>query len=855
MQILTCRFRSVFPVPFFLLFLLYSLPAVAQHGAVAVVMTRGTGYTDQYWAATADPPGRTIQLLKANDMAVTTLAGINGSWIVVGSRGTPYTDQVIDGVQNDVRRLPVRDRWNSGYYVTSLAYSSGIWGSVASQQSGYTGQVFLGGAVFPAADVEKARTQGYAITSLAYSDSGWVIVVSQGTNYSAQTVLRGAQFPRADVDGKMREGFAITDLGYGNGEWAVVMTKGTDYGEQVYFVDSVWTESETQDFINTYWGASYHITSVFDNTGWPTFGNGQNLAISQHLLRQATPETLSWYETFIKVSAPTEDAFLAVQRIAGMYVVQKQWKRAADVYRAYRSLFPGMERRFDKSIAMLEAGDDTVRIERLGPGVNTTAGEYVPIPTADDSTLYFTGNARPDGVGQEDIYYSTWQGGDWGRARNIREVNTASSEAPTSVSADGNRLTIYSSRGGNNGGDLYYSDRTANGWGPLQKYPEPINTPYWDCDGFITSDGKAMLFASDRPGGIGQFHRKDQYFHGETWGNLDIYVSLKTPTGWSAPINLGPTINTPYADRTPFLHPDGKTLYFSSSGREGFGTLDVFKSTRLRDDSWTEWSEPVNLGKQFNTIGSDWGYKVTTDGSKAYYAAGSEIGRSQTEDIYSITLPKSVRPNPVATIRGVVTDPSGKPLTADIKWEDLEAGKNVGQLKTDPKNGRYIIVLPLGKNYGYFAEKEGYYPVSNNIDLIKIKESVNMTVNIVLVPIKEVAEKGIAVRINNVFFDVDKADLQPESKIELDRLVDLIKQFPNAKIEIAGHTDDQASNAYNLQLSQRRAQAVVDYLVSVGIDRKKLVPKGYGESKPIAGNDTEEGRAMNRRVEFRFLKQ
>lgn len=855
MQILHRRFRSFFAVVLLLPLLLFPSLVVAQSGAVAVVMTRGTGYSDQYWEATADPPGRIVQMLKANGLSVTTLAGLNGSWIIVGSRGTPFSDQAIDGVPSDVRRLPVRGRWNSGYYVTSLGYSSGVWGAVTTQGSGYTSQVFLGGMAFPDTDIEKARAQGYAVTNLAYSDSGWVVVVSQGTGYTAQVILRGTQFPRSEVDRKMQEGFAITDLANGKGEWAVVMTKGTGYGKQVYLVDSVWTEAETQEFINRNWGASYHITSIFNNTTWPSFGNGQNLAIGQHLVRQATPETVSWYDAFIQLSAPTEDAFIAVQRIAGIYVVKKQWKQAADVYRKYRSLFPDMARRFDKSISMLEASDETVRIERLGPGVNTEAGEYVPIPTADDSTIYFTGNARPDGVGQEDIYYSTWQNGDWGRARNIREVNTASSEAPTSISADGNRLTIYSSRGGDNGGDLYYSDKTASGWGPLQKYPASVNTPYWDCDGFITSDGKAMLFASDRPGGVGQFHRKDQYFHGETWGNLDIYVSLKTPTGWSAPINLGPTINTPFADRTPFLHPDGKTLYFSSSGREGFGTLDVFKSTRLRDDSWTEWSEPVNLGKQFNTIGSDWGYKVTTDGSKAYYAAGSEIGQSRTEDIYSITLPRSVRPNPVATIRGVVTDPKGNPLTADIKWEDLEAGNNVGQLKTDPKNGKYIIILPLGKNYGYFAEKEGYYPVSNNIDLIKTKESVSLTVNIVLVPIKEVAEKGVAVRINNVFFDVDKADLKPESEVELGRLVDLIKQFPNAKIEIAGYTDNQASDAYNLQLSQRRAQAVVDYLVSVGIDRKKLVSKGYGESKPIAGNDTEEGRAMNRRVEFRFLKK
>lgn len=838
--------------------LLIAISTYAQPRPVLVVMTQSTGLTTQFWNATASPP-TFLQRQTDAGIYMTLLTGIQGSWLTVLSSGSSFVGSQQVRMSPQLSGLGMPGLSSQGYSITDISWSSGNWAMVASGAMGYGEQTVLAAKEFPEGDIKAKLSQGFAVTSIAHGDTLWAAVLTRNTSFTSQIfVISVGDFPDTEIQQRMQQGYRITDAGFGAGKWVIVLSQGGDYGSQVYRVDSSWTDEETIKFINNYWSRSFHITTIVNTTLWPSFGSGNNQGIQVHLTQQANPTELPWYDSFIRINAPLEDAFIAVQRIAGMYIEKKQWKEAADVYRKYQPFFPLMADRFRRSIQTLEAPDEASKIQNAGLGINTQrGGEYVPVPTADGNGLFFTGRERPDGVGSEDIYFSTLQNGAWGKAQLVKELSTGNSEATTAVSADANQLIVFSASAPQRygGGDLYITERTTKGWGPLQLLPKPINSEYWDSDGMITSDGKAILFTSERPGGVGQFQPKDRYFHGETWGNTDIYVCLKTETGWSNPINLGSIINTPYAERTPFLHPDGKTLYFSTSGREGFGTLDVFKTTRLREDSWTEWSEPVHLGKAFNTVGSDWGYKVTTDGQQAFFAAGDKIGTSTSEDIFWIPLPKALRPEPVATIRGVVTDPKGTPLIADIKWEDLATRKNIGQLKTDPQKGSYFITVPLGKNYGYYAEKIGYYPVTNNVDLRKTKEAVNLTVNITLVPIKKVAEEGMAVRINNVFFDTDKAELKPESRVELDRLANLIKGYPKARVEIAGYTDNVAGDAYNQQLSQRRAQAVVDYLISSGIERTRLVPKGNGEKNPVAPNDTEESRALNRRVEFRFLKK
>ncbi len=562
------------------------------------------------------------------------------------------------------------------------------------------------------------------------------------------------------------------------------------------------------------------------------------------------------YHSYIKENAPSQDALLALQRLTEPYLIKKQWDEAIAIYQHYYDDFPGKAAWFDRVIEILEADEEGLIVTNICHPVNTSANEYGPVLTACETRLYFTAYDRKGGYGGEDIFYTDLAGGNWGEVHNIgKAINTRRrNEALDCVSSDGNMLVLMGNYGNSlGGGDLYYVEKTADGWGEIQHFPRPINTEFFEGHAFLTADGNAMLFTSDRPCVFGSYQPKGSYFNGAYIGNTDIYVTLKTEEGWSEPINLGPTINTPYGEYTPYLHPDGKTLYFSSDGHPGLGRLDVFKSTRLDDRSWTSWSTPVNLGKEINTPGHDWGYIIATSGNLAYFSARDKPSGRGGDDIYTIALPEKARPQPVATIKGLVTDESLIPLTADIVWEDLSTGEQVGKLKSNPSDGSYLIILPLDKNYGYFASKSGYYPSSSNINLIGVEEAVTIEENIVLTSIQQMIEQEVAIRLNNIFFAFDSYELLPESYPELNRLSKILKENAEAKIEISGHTDNIGSETYNLNLSENRAQSVVNYLISIGHDQYKITAKGYGFSKPIDTNETEEGPANNRRVEFRFF--
>jgi len=576
------------------------------------------------------------------------------------------------------------------------------------------------------------------------------------------------------------------------------------------------------------------------------------------LYRYPNPDTRADFEAFIESDAPSEEAFVAVQRLMYNALKEKQWSDAAAIMEQYKPKFPAMQARFEKIISLLNAPEEHLKIQNLGIGVNTDKDEFAPTPTVDGKLLYFAReNGDEDGQTGEDVMVSTFQQGMWQTASFAGStIDTKGNESVCAVSADGNRIILFGNYDGSFGsGDLFYADKEDDGsWGEVKHFPEPINSKNFESDGGLTSDGKALIFTSDRSGAVGDYHEKGDLYHGDKWGNTDIYVSIKQADGsWGEPINLGPTVNTPYAERKPFLHPDGKTLYFCSDGHAGLGSLDIFKSVRLRDDSWTEWSEPVNLGKEINNGADNFGYRVATDGSVAFLALDNRTDGNGQGDLYKMSLSAAARPAAVATINGVVTDESGAPLNVSLKWEDLETGKNVGELSSDPKGGNYFITLPLNKNYGYYAEKAGYYPASNSVDLRGKTEALTHTENIVLVSIKSMREKAVAVRLNNIFFDFDKATLKTESYPELNRLADILKKNPDVKAEIGGHTDNKGTHQYNMDLSKKRTQAVVDYLVAQGCNAQTLSAKGYAETVPVATNDTEEGRAQNRRVEFKFV--
>ena len=564
---------------------------------------------------------------------------------------------------------------------------------------------------------------------------------------------------------------------------------------------------------------------------------------------------LPFYLQYAKDSANTENGYLALQRIADNYINKFEFDSAAALYRKFLPLYPDIDK-LQKTIDILEAPLQNLQIHNLGPNVNTKAGEWDPNPTPDGKYLYFSTNRRQGSYGGHDVFVSKFVDGQWQKAFNVGpKINGPNNETIDNISADGNTVCLSGTFDGTFGKfDIYLIHRTKDGWGPLEHLPYPINTKYHDEGANITSDGKALLFTSDRPGGIGPYVPNGYYYHGTQNGNMDIYVCLKTDSGWSKPINLGKTINTPFAERSPFLHPDGKTLYFSSDGHAGLGRMDVYKSVRLREDSWTEWSEPVNLGKEINTIMDDWGYKVAVGGDSAFFSRQWGNQGYGDWDIYTVELPDSAKPRPVVTIMGKVTDIDGNPLDASIKWENLENGMPLGTLHSNPKDGSYIILLPTGKNIGYYAEKEGYYSASDNIDLTGIHKNKTIKHDIQLVSIEDMTNKSINVTMKNIFFDFDKYELKPESFPELNRLVKLLKENKEIKVRIEGHTDIVGTDAYNLTLSRKRAEAVRNYLVRHGISKKRIKVKGYGSSKPIADNSTEEGKAKNRRVEIKFFK-
>ncbi len=561
------------------------------------------------------------------------------------------------------------------------------------------------------------------------------------------------------------------------------------------------------------------------------------------------------FKQFVIATAPSEDAFVAVQLIAKPFIDKKDWDGAIKVFTKYRPSFPQLNDRFDKIIELLKAPSQNLEITNI-EAINTEGGEYFPVVTIDGKRMYFTGVDRKDNYSGEDIFYSDFVDGQWQKPKLMgAPFSTKEDDAINSISADGNTLVLFGNyKGAIGGGDNFYVEKTATGWTAIKPFPKPVNSIYWDCDGFLTSDGKAFLFTSDRKGGIGDFHRGGTFFHGEYEGNTDIYVSLKNDSGWSKPINLGPTINTPYSERSPFLHADGKTLYFSSNGHYGLGSLDVFKSVRLSDTSWTEWSEPVNLGKDINTSGFDVAYKISTDGEYAFFSSDRPGGKGGY-DIYSIKLPEEAKPQKnVVTITGKVTDEKGNPLDASLKWFNLGQNSLEGNLTSNPETGDYLIVLPVGIKYSYFAEKTGYYAVSKEIDLDSESAHKELTENITLVSLKSLQENEESIKLNNIYFDFNRYELQPESFVELDRVYKFLSDNPAINIEISAHTDSKGSDEYNKSLSQKRAESVVGYLVSKGISSGRLIAKGYGKSQPVASNDTEEGRAMNRRVEMKIIK-
>ena len=471
--------------------------------------------------------------------------------------------------------------------------------------------------------------------------------------------------------------------------------------------------------------------------------------------------------------------------------------------------------------------------KNMGANVNSAMPEYLPSLTIDGNELVFT---RRVNNSNEDFYFSKKNKTVWEIAHAATgAINTPQSEAAQTLSADGEWM-IYSAQGrkdsyGNY--DLYMAQLTPKGWEDTYHFGGKINTDQWESQPCLSPGNKDLYFASRRPGGF---------------GGIDIYVSRLQANGhYSEPENLGPNINTAGDDQCPFIHADNQTLYFTSNYWPGYGDDDLFVSRKQPDG---QWGKPQNLGYPINTVEKDGTLFVAADGKTAYYASDRADSKGNL-DIYTFDLPERSQPVKTLWVRGKVYDKkTGTGVLSAVELFDMATKQPVTIGQTDEK-GNYFVTLPVGKDYVFNVNRKGYLFWSDNFFMASNPSDSTYQKDIALLPI----EKNASIVMKNIFFDVNKSELKPESQTELNKLIQFLNDNPTLKIEISGHTDNTGKPADNLELSNNRAKAVVNYLISKKISPFRLLFKGYGETKPLGDNKTEEGRALNRRTEMKIISQ
>lgn len=492
-----------------------------------------------------------------------------------------------------------------------------------------------------------------------------------------------------------------------------------------------------------------------------------------------------------------------------------------------------------------------LKIENLGTNVNSNLAELRPTVSADGNLLFFICQDHPANTkyssvpNSQDIWFSHRDtSGKWSMARHLSyPLNTVQYNAVYWISPDNNRILIRGSftNGAYNGKGLSMCYLTESG-----RWSEPDalfikNYSKYDLGrqsgANMSHDGQTLLiYMSPVPGSE----------------NNDIFVCFLNPNGsWTEPKSLGKTINLPdYDEMTPYLAADGVTLYFSSNRPGGLGDNDIYMTKRL-DKTWQKWSEPVNLGAPINTENWDAFFTLDAGGEYAYLTTGmNTYGES---DIVRVKLLEREKPNPVVMVDGnVYNKKTNEPLSASLIYETLPDGTKVGDGISSPMDGSFKIVLPYDKNYSIRAMADKFFAISENLNLDSLVKAGYKVIHkdLYLVPI----EIGQVVRLNNVFFDFDKWDLRTESFLELDRVVSLLNDNPSIEIEMSAHTDSYGSDDYNFRLSDNRARSVMNYILSKGIAPGRITSHGYGETQPVATNETDDGRQLNRRVEFKIVK-
>jgi outer membrane protein OmpA-like peptidoglycan-associated protein/Tol biopolymer transport system component len=478
----------------------------------------------------------------------------------------------------------------------------------------------------------------------------------------------------------------------------------------------------------------------------------------------------------------------------------------------------------------------------LGPNINTKYDEYWPSLSADESMLVFTAQIPIDPTNpdvymnrQEDFYYSEFKDGKWQPAVNAGyPPNTVKNEGAQSISANGKILffTACNREDGVGRCDLYYSEKKGKWWTAPANLGRPVNTPGNEKQPSVSSDGRTLYFVSDRRGG---------------YGGYDIWISRRSDDGlWLEAVNAGDSINSPGDEQSPFIHPDNKTLYFSSTGWPGMGRYDIYIS---RKNDSGRWMPPVNLGYPINTWNNEEGLIVNPKGDKAYFSSDRLSG--QGRDLFEFDLYDDVRPVKVSYMKGKVYDSETlKRLEARFELIDLKSGEIVMESTSEPVTGEFLVCIPANADYALNVSKKGYLFYSDHFSLQEVYERDEPYLkDVPLNPIKT----GKSIVLKNVFYAYNSWELIDQSRIELDKVVQLMNENPTLKVEISGHTDNTGTPEYNLGLSEKRAASVTNYLSSHGIPPDRMKARGYGLTQPVMTNETEEGRAANRRTELKIL--
>lgn len=589
---------------------------------------------------------------------------------------------------------------------------------------------------------------------------------------------------------------------------------------------------------------------------------------------------LTYIEKAVKLN-PTVDPMINYY-VGRLYHLTSRWDEAITAYRSYQTTLnidanknkdkiADMNRKIAECINGKEyvKNPQRVFIDNLSRTVNTSDPEFSPIITADESVMLFTSRRSTTTGGQkdqdnqyfEDLYRTEMVNGAWSAPVNMgKPVNSEDHDATAGISPDGQRLYVYRPT---KGGDIYESLLKGTTWTEPERMNKNINSDGHESTVSLSGDGKKLYFISDKKeeGAIG--HR-------------DIWISSMDEKGkWGKSVNMGAGVNTIYGEEGVFVHPDGKTIYFSSQGHKSMGGYDVFKVVLENG----KWSEPINLGYPINGPDDDVFFVISASGKHGYYASNKSDGQGE-KDIYRITFlgpekplaisnednllagrtqpvkqvqaqqPVALNTAQITILKGTITDVNTKkPLGATIELVDNERKEVIATFTANTATGKYLVSLPSGKNYGIAVKMDGYLFHSENFD---IPASANYQEVVKDVEMKPIVV-GSTIVLKNVFFDYNKATLKTESYLELDRVVKLLTDNPSMRIELSGHTDNRGTAEYNQKLSEDRAKSCVDYLTSKGIAPSRLEFKGYGESKPIDTHDTEEGWANNRRTEFKII--